>query len=427
MVKRVVMVGGWLLVVVLLAACGGSEQKEGIELESVGGSSSSASVVPTETPIPAMETVPAAAVDAGAADAIPDLTGRLLIMRGGTFELYDLASGETTIIEGERSSSPAFFSGNDRFAAYSAFPDFGVLDVESARTLIVENTASNPTGFSLSPDGQWMVILTGQITNRVQIAAVDNSVVHNVATSSTATFSTLWTRDSRLLWWRNDSDPAFQIFDPVSGENAPLDGSDPEIVAPVAVSPDGTRAVAVPVAFAPNDPDAAADACFDSYVEMYAAPFTLSHMLDGGTLIWTENGLVASSPQWLDSERLLFVKLGTGSCGDVQGVPERMIMLLDTSANSPQPEAVAGPLGNADDANDRIQASKNFGHLYTASPDGRYVAWIGGGRAAQESVINLTDLDTGETIPLLRSTRADALDAAGYIENGMFRQVLWLE
>lgn len=420
MSKRIV----WVVIVgvLLLAACGGGESEEGIELEVAGGA-----VQPTDTPTPEpVETVDAA--QTGSADIGP-LAGTLLLLRGGTFELYDLESGESTVIEGPHSYSPAFLNHAETHGAFSTFPDFGILDIPAQAVTIVENRASNPNGFALSPDGAWLVTFTGQFTNRLQVLAVDGAEAYNVATSSETTFGTVWTADSKLVWWENNApEPVFQVFDPLSGESAPMGADDPEIVPPVQVAPDGSQAAAVPVAFRPQNPAANPNACFDSYVEFFDAPFTLASMSEEGAVAWTERGLVASSAQWLDSERLLFVRLGTGECGEVRGEPDRMILMMDATAAAPDPVPVAGPLGNADDPNDRTQRfGKQVAHLYSPSPDGRYIAWIGGGMNAQESVLYVTDVQTGATAPLLRMTREEAGDAATYIEQGMFRQVAWLE
>lgn len=422
---------GWtvalLVLMVVLAACGGGEEEEGVQLQAAGGA-----IPPTDTPTPE----PArdgAADDAGEADAIlpDDLGGRLLVLRGGTFELHDLASGEVLVLEDvPRAFSPAVFNPDRTHAVYSVFPNFGVLDLQETTGFTVQNNASNPNGFSIAPDGQWLAAFTGQFTNRLQVLAVDGSVTHNVAASSEAAFGALWTPDSQLIWWENAAaEPLYQLFDPAVGESVPVE--DPTLaVEPAApLAPDGSQMVTVPVAFRPDDVNANPDACFDSYVELLDAPMTLERTQAGeGDMVWTERGLVASSPQWLDADRLLFVKLGNGECGDVQGDPARMVMLLDISDPAPEPEPVAGPLGNADDPNDPMQRfAKAYGHLYAPSPDGRYIAWIDGGLSARESTVKLTDITTGTTYTLLRATSDDAGDAARFIEDHVFRQVVWLE
>jgi hypothetical protein len=137
---------------------------------------------------------------------------------------------------------------------------------------------------------------------------------------------------------------------------------------------------------------------------------------------------VASSPQWLDDDRLLFVKVGTGSCGAVTGDAAREVMLLDLSAPGASPIALVGPLGNADDVNDRTQLlARQYGHLYSVSPDGRFVAWIAGSLAEDESLLNVTSVADGTTRTALRITRAQAADSTEFIESLLLRQVVWLE
>jgi hypothetical protein len=103
-------------------------------------------------------------------------------------------------------------------------------------------------------------------------------------------------------------------------------------------------------------------------------------------------------------------------------------MLLDITSENPEPRVIAGPLGNADDPNDRTQnLGGQHGHLYSPSPDGRYVAWIAGGLEARETIINVTDVQTGSTFVVLRTSESAAYDRADYIENQIFRQVVWLK
>ena len=137
---------------------------------------------------------------------------------------------------------------------------------------------------------------------------------------------------------------------------------------------------------------------------------------------------MASSPQWLSNDRLLFVRLGTGSCGNVQGEVAREVMLLDLTATTPVPRQVVGPLGNADDPNDRTQVfGRQYAHLFSPSPDGQYIAWISGGLEARETAIHITHVETGETHVVLRTTDQNAQDLGDYIEHYMLRQVVWLK
>lgn len=409
------------ILLLILAACGGGEQQTGVELQVVGPAA-------TRTPPPPPSATPIPTADS--ASPMPSaLTGRLLVQRGSTFELHDLVSGDVTVIAGPRSYSPAFFNHARTHAGLILFPDFGVLDLAAQTITRVRNTGSNPTTLTLSPDGRWLQVLTGQITQRLQVLAADGSVTHNVAASSTAQYRAVWAPDSTLIWWAEAETPQRQRFDPQTGTSTPLPaGDDPLVEPPLAVAPDGARAAAVPLASRPADPAAASTTCFDSYVALYAPPFTLTRLEAPGDIVWSAPGLVASSPHWLDRDRLLFVRLGTGDCGEVQGEPERAILLLDLRAPQGAPQPVAGPLGNADDPNDRTQAlGRVVTHLYSPSPDGRFIAWIGGGIAARESTVNLTEVSTGATTVVLRSVASEASDVASFIEDQLFRQVVWLE
>ncbi len=406
-------------VIFTLAACGGQE-KQGVSLEV-------AAQRPTSTPLPTP--VPTAALpdSAGGLDA---LTGQLLLLQGHRYALFDLATGEVTPIAPDTASySPIQLIPDQTRGAFVAFPDFGVLDLTTRTTTVVQNRASDPQNFGLSPDGRWLVALTGSFSIRLSLLAADGSSVHNVAAGGGAIFNWAWTADSQLVWWRTDQDSAPQVFDPATDSSAPPeDTSAPVLVTlPRVASPDGTRAALVPIALL-NQGQPDPDTCFDSSVELVQAPFTIATLDAPGQTVWSEPGLVASSPHWLDNDRLLFVKVGTGTCGLVQGDAAREVMLLDLSVPNAGPEPLVGPLGNADDTNDRAQLlGRQYGHLYAVSPDSRYVAWIAGSLNDGESILNITAIDSGETRIVLHVTRADAPDTATFIEGMMLRQVVWLE
>lgn len=416
--KRYLILTGVLILTVILAACGSGEEKQGVDLSAAGGRPD-----PTATPVPPQ----ANPGDDSADRSAESLTGRLLLLRGSTFEIYDLATGESTIFDTTHAFSPAFFNAAGTHAAFSQFPNYGVLNLAEGTVTTINNNASNPNGFGLSPDGKWLVAFTGQFTVRMQVLAVDGSASYNVASTGQTFINSLWTADSKLIWWLAAEEPDFQVFDPLTGDSTSLGDADPVIPGFAALSPDGTKAVQVPIAFRPDDLAANPDACFDSFIALLEPPFTFASRNAQGDNVWTQPGLVASSPQWLDDDRLLFVKIGTGDCGDVVGDPDRMVMIYDTSTPGAQPEPVAGPLGNADDWNDRPQRfGKVYGHLYSPSPDGKYIAWITGGVDAHVSEVNITNLATGETQVIARTTYEEAGDAGDYIENFIFRQVVWL-
>lgn len=411
-----------ILVMLGLFACGSDEQA-GVALQPAGQ-------YPAVTPTVAVTETPAmpSPTPAAAGTAAPRfaLSGRLLVLKGGQFLLYDLATDTITTLPTPRAYSPAALSADARLGAFVTFPDFAVFDVASGETRVVHNPGSMPTGLTLSPDGNWLATLTGTITVGLRLISTSDGTLYNVASSSQHPIAWAWTTDSRLAWWWNDAvTPAPQVFDPVTGQSVPLSEVSAEIAAPpeAALSPDGRRAVIVPVASGPSEPET----CFDSYVGLLDVPFaTAQGMQMSSETIWTEPGLVASSPQWLDDDTLLFVKLGVGTCGQVSATGlSRQVMALELAGGTPR--AVAGPLGNADDPNDRVQQfGRQVTHLYSPSPDDAYVAWIGGGVEQGETLLNVTELASGRTVTLLRFARADAQDMADFIENYLLRQVAWL-
>jgi len=404
-----------VLAALLLAACGG-ENEQGVSLEA-------ANQRPTATPLPT------AAPTVSAEDKIDALSGQFLLMRGHRYVLFDLATGEIRPFAQDMPAySPLQLTTDRTRGAFVAFPNYGVVDIPARTATLIENRASDPQGISISPDGRWLIALTGTLSTRLTLLAADGSGPHSVAAGGGAIFTWAWTVDGRFVWWRTDqADSVPQVFDPATDSSAPLhDATTPVTVTfPRAVSPDGTRSAAVPIVPAYlTDPAE----CFDSYVGLLQAPFTLENFDSQGETIWTEPGLVASSPQWLDDDRLLFVKVGTGSCGTVTGDAAREVMLLDLSSPGASPMALVGPLGNADDVNDRTQLlARQYSHLYSVSPDGRYVAWIAGSLAEDESLLNVTSVADGTTRTALRITRAQAADSTEFIESLLLRQVVWLE
>ncbi len=405
-----------------LLACG-SEEQAGVVLQPAGQ-------YPSATPAVAVTDTPAMLASTPALTVTPparfEMTGRLLVLKGGQFLLYDLVTDTITPLPTPRASSPAALSADARLGAFVAFPDFAVFDPVTGEARVVDNPGSIPTGLALSPDGNWLATLTGTITVGLRLVATSDGTLYNVVSSSQHPIAWAWTTDNRLAWWWSDAvTPEPQVFDPVTGRSAPLGEVSAEIAAPpeAALSPDGVRAAIVPVVSGPVQPET----CFDSYIGLLDVPFaTAQGMNTSSETIWTEPGLVASSPQWLDDDTLLFVKLGVGTCGQVSATGlSRQIMALELAGGTPRP--VAGPLGNADDPNDRVQQfGRQVTHLYSPSPDDAYIAWIGGGVEQGETLLNITEIASGRTVTLLRFARADAQDMADFIENYLLRQVAWL-
>lgn len=397
-----------ILLVFVLAACGGEEQ-QGVELQPVGA---------------VVQGSPATASPADGQPAAPTLAGRLLYRKGGQFELYDFKTGQTTAFESTRATSPAFMTHDKKMGVFTMQAgDFGVIDLVANSLQFVDNRGDFPNALGISPDGLWLAATTGNITQRLQLLSTSGGVSRGIAASGNATYQWAWTTDSRLVWWEVQDNPVMMVADPATGDSVPLDDPRVELTVPypLETSPDGALTASVPVT------QAGSEECFDSYIELFRGRPSAHEMNWRGETVWTEPGLVASSPHWLDSDTLLYLQLGTGECGNVAGEPVRQIMLFDLAEQLPRPRPVAGPLGNAGDVSDFLQQGKLYTHLYSASPDGQSVAWISGGYDTHETVINVTDIATGSTTPVVRFATADAYDAADFIENFMIRQVVWVE
>lgn len=93
----------------------------------------------------------------------------------------------------------------------------------------------------------------------------------------------------------------------------------------------------------------------------------------------------------------------------IQVVPGEAPVVL-TGAINP------GLNGNANDVTRLLYESRR---KYDVSPDGRYVIWIGGGLQAGSSSLNVIDLDTGDTAPVL--AQPVSVSGANHIET-----VFWL-
>jgi len=410
------------LVVLALAACGGNT-RQGVELQPVSNPGQ-ARVYFTPTPTPD-------------SSASLGLEGRLLYLKGKHFEIRDLASGATQVISDMQSRSPVILTPDETRGVYIDFPDLGLLDLTTGETRTVRSAASNPISYGISPDGQWIVVENGSFTMRLMVIQFDDLSIHTVATKSSTYFQWVWTTDSHLVWWEASDDPQWMLFNGTTAESTPVDLADLQIEPPdpAVPSPNGQLVANVPVFVSRFGVPQGGDNCVDSYVELYDGNPTTTILTQSGRSVWTEASLVASSPHWLTNDLLLFVKVGTGQCetrpsgGFIFTLlsSDRQVMLLDVTATDPQPRVVAGPLGNADDTNDRVQQMEQFGHLYAPSPDGRYIAWISGGFEGGMSAINVTEVATGTTQTILSVAIADTRDAADYLENHLIRQVIWLK
>lgn len=410
-----------LLLVLLIALTGcGSDDQEGVTLQGVGSAPTlTPTSVPTAAPTDTAPQTDGATFDAG------DLPGRLLYRRGLQLEILDLASGTTTTLgEDVTVNSTVQIDDSGHRGVFIDFPDFGVIDLATRAIESIPNTGSNPNNFGISPDGRWLVSTTGTIINRLQITALDTLSTVNLASSSAAGFAWLWTPDSTLIWW-NQAEAVPQRYDPATEESTPITEAVDVARTPLgAVSPDHALVAIIPVAPGGAAPDSGA--CIESAVQLIRAPMPVDPNAVAPETIWTEPGLVASSPSWLDADTLLFVKLGNGECGQITGEQDRTLFRLELDGSPPQ--VIVPRLGNADDQSDFAQnVARQLTHLYSVSPDGRYVAWVDGGREARETMINVTAIDTGQTQTVVRFTADDAPDLAAYLEQYLVRQVEWLE
>ena len=361
-----------------------------------------------------------------------ELSGRLLYRKGLTLEILDLATGDTrTIGEGVTVNSAFDMNQDLTRGVFIDFPNFGVFDIASGEVTPVPNTGSNPNSLSISPDGRWLVATTGSIVTRLQVTDLDTLTTQNVASGSSAFYQLAFTPTSNLIWWEA-TDPTPQRYDPATNTSTPV--TEPFPVADIpgaAISPDGTRFATISIApgvrfdGSPAGGDAAT--CIESEIQLAPSPiFPASTELAAQIeTIYADAGLVASSPVWLDDDTLLFVRLGYGECGQVEGEQERAVMRLDLDGSAPQ--VIVPRLGNETDPSDFAQsAGRSYSHLFSVSPDSQLIAWIDAERDTRETMINVTDIATGHTQTVLYFSEDDAASLADFLEEITLRQVVWL-
>ncbi|HEX3050489.1 MAG TPA: hypothetical protein VHP83_07535 [Aggregatilineaceae bacterium] len=406
----------WVVVALLIGACG-DKTEEGTTLQGPGSKNQPTATV-QHTPVPTV--------------SASGFTGRLLIRKGQHFEMLDLETGETTSFETEDVAAfgPVQLSADAKRGVFVAYPDFALLDLEAGEAVLMDNPGSTTLGIGISPDGKLAAGLTGG-TYRTQLFYynLDNPTPELVAGSTQTSYNWVFDTDSNLIWWAANDPTTLQKLDPATGESAPRDETEVQLASNfgLAVAPDQTRIATIPAVITqgPTGPITPTE-CFDSAVQIIQQPVDPADVMGDAETVYTEAGLIASAPTWLDDEHLLFVKLGNGTCGRIEGEAKREIMLLDLSTGS-APRPIAGPLGNARDQNDAAQLwGAQLGHLYSLSPDGRYVAWIGGEYDEGVSTIQVTEIETGVTTEMLRVTEDEANDAGDFIEHYLLRQVVWL-
>jgi hypothetical protein len=423
-----------LSIAMLLTACGG-EEESGVDLQVANQN-------PTETPIP--EPTPTQAPE----DSAPGYTGRLFLMTGKTFAWLDLETGslipftDLSVEAGGapiESFGPAAFNSSLTHGAFVPFPQFGVVDLAAGTVSGVGSLFTFVTSLGISPDGRWLATtIGGTALNRLQLMSTDGTQEYTIRSSGLWFYIFRWTVDSELIWWAVPTEPdpeeeefvpELMLYDPATQESTPIGDTVYDLApgGPLNVSPDGSRMVLMPVApGAENVADP--EDCFESYVELLDLPQNTADLDPEGTVIWNEPGMIASSPQWLDDDRILFVRIGPGTCGDVEGEMIREVTLLDLSAEPSTATPILGPLGNENDPLGFNLLDPRFAaQLYSPSPDARYVAWVEGNHLADVSRVNITALDTGETQTVLEFTPDMFSDAASWIEDGLVRQVIWLE
>ncbi|MBI5959903.1 MAG: hypothetical protein HY866_14285 [Chloroflexi bacterium] len=398
-----------------LTACGG-QTREGVTLQPVKvEQSSSTTIMVTSTPEPKFS----------------GLSGRLIYLKGTQFESLDLASGQTFTFESSAALSQLILNSNKTHGVFAGQSRFMVINLLDNTVFETQNLGTNAGNMRVSPDGNWIGVTIGQISARILMISLPALELHTVTGRSGGEYDWSWTTDSRMVWWDYAAEAEPMVYDPASGESTPVGSEEVSLTVPfpLQLSPDGQHIASVRVAYGPQPgQDVNAESCFDSYVELFDSTYTTNSFNTRGEVMWTEDGLVASSPQWLNKDQLMFVKVGNGFCGTVDGEEVRQLMLLDITASGARPRILVEHLGNGDDVQDRMQRyGKLYGHLYSPSPDGKYFAWINGSMDEGITEINITEINTGETETIMHLEYGDARDAVDFIENYFIRQVIWLE
>jgi hypothetical protein len=151
--------------------------------------------------------------------------------------------------------------------------------------------------------------------------------------------------------------------------------------------------------------------------------WTIDKLTDNGDI---ETVYTASEIMWitdltvLPDESVLFLEWSSEGCS-VDGMRLALKRLMPSGDVV---QVVEGISRIEDGRNNLNLLIFNQGHRFTVSPDGQYVVWPSGDIDHNPAQLNLTDIDTGETLVLLEALSGGGANA--FMDNDMFRSVFWV-
>jgi len=411
-----------LLVAALVSACG-SEKDTGVTLEvahTTTGDQTSTSA-PRETPNPAV---------------LADVPGALVYAQGHTLYQYPRGDAlEPVMLSDDLDIESLAFTPEHDAMLYSKTEgtDRGIYLLELDTLDVVQLTDTFYFVASLhtaewSPDGQWVILTIGAMGKK--LVSRDGAQFFHLA--GLTTVQSFWLDDGSILIIdaRPEGLPPVEVyravsrFIPSTGETVPLDVDLAALASDASGIIDALAALGVDFVQspAPSDiyivpPESAMSgstaACDD---------WSIDRFTDTGDDVLREplysvQDTYRLSDLWtLDDGSLVFLEWRIPDCRMINR-PEVTLKHLVPGAGDA--ETLAGGVFSG------VGLGQTGSPSYTAlSPDGRYVAWIGGSLDTGDSSLNLIDTHTGATTLLMRETNTSGLDST-FIDGQMFSAVYW--
>jgi hypothetical protein len=386
---------------------------------------------------------------------LPELDGSLVFTRGTSIYHADFDGQSAEILVSGISAATVDLSPDGDYVAYTSpgirrlkmlYHNLASNDLIELASVsgTLRQVAGHITGWS--PDGQW-VIVNDVIGPKYHVISIDGTMTHELGD----VVYPMWLEDNRVLLIVVDRtliNAAFSfepqlvigasIFDPTTEETTELD-LDMEAVAypldyngiSVTIQSEGLRLAQTTDAIGysvvlPNEdvrlsvqiPEANL-----SFKPEQCNVWTIDKLTDEGDI---ETVYTASEIMWitdltvLPDESVLFLEWSSEGCS-VDGM---RLVLKRWMPTGDVIQVVEGISRIEDGRNNLNLLIFNQGHRYTVSPDGQYVVWPSGDIDHRPAHLNLTAIDTGETLTLLEANSGGS--ANNFMDNDMFRSVFWV-
>lgn len=388
--------------------------------------------------------------------SLPDLSGSLVFTRGRSLYRGAFNGESAEIVVSDISAATVDVSPDGQYVAYTS-PGirrlkmlFQQLDTSEITELSpvsgnFRQVAGHITGWS--PDEEW-VIVNDVIGPRYFVVSIDGAT----SVELDNTVYPMWLEDNRVLLIEVDrtlldAAQSFQpqlvvgasVFDPTTQETAELD-LDMEAVAfpldyngiSVTIQSEGLRLAPSSdvVGYSVVLPDEGSRLSVQlpeanrGFTPEQCNVWTIDKLTEDGTI---ETVYTADEVMWLtdltvlSDESVLFLEWSSVDC-----TPDGMQLALKRLMLDGDVVQVVEGISRIEDGRNNLNLLVfNQAHRYTVSPDGQYVVWPGGDIDNRPAGLNLTDINTGETMTLLQAN--SGTDANAFMDNDMFRSVFWVE